>query len=73
MADHFYSVANPAVTKRRQRSDIVVGTAATGANPIELRITDGSLTAQQVYDFCEFIADLFSVRDFQVIPAGTVR
>ncbi|OYV83252.1 MAG: hypothetical protein B7Z73_16275, partial [Planctomycetia bacterium 21-64-5] len=37
-------------------------------NPIELRITDGAASARDVYQFCEYLADLFSTRDKQVIP-----
>lgn len=73
MADHFYSVANAAATKQRKRADITVGTSATGGNPIELRVTDGALSAENVYQFCEYLADLFATRDFQVVAAGTVK
>ena len=72
MANHYYSVAAAGYTLRRQRSDITVGTSSTSANPIELRITDGTVSARDVYQFCEYLADLFSARDKQVIPGGTV-
>ena len=72
MADHFYSFATAGEPTRRNRSDITVGTSATTGNPIELRITDGALSARQVYDAIEFLADLVAKRDQQVIVTGTL-
>jgi hypothetical protein len=74
MADHYYAVAAPAQAMRRQKGDILVGTSGTaGTNPIELRVQDGAvMTARQVYDFCEYMADLFATKDPQVIVPGTV-
>ena len=72
MADHFYSIPAPSEATRRQRSDITVATSAQSSNPIEVRITDGTMTARQVYDYLEYLADLFARRDFQVVAPGTV-
>lgn len=72
MADHYYSLTQGGFALRRQRSDWVVGTSGTGANPIEIRITDGALTSRQVYQALEWLADLVVVRDQQVIVAGDV-
>lgn len=73
MADHFYSVAGASQTGVRDPSKIVVGTSLTSANPIELRVTDGALTARQVYNYLEYLADLFARRESsQVVVAGTL-
>jgi hypothetical protein len=72
MADHFYSFPTAGTTTQRKRSDITVGTSSTAGNPIEIRVTDGTLTARQVYDALEFLADLAAARDLQVIPGGTL-
>jgi hypothetical protein len=74
MADHFYSVAAEGQTMLRDPSLIVVGTSATGANPIELRVTDGALTHREVYAFLEYLADLFvRTESNQKIAAGTLK
>lgn len=72
MADHYYSFPHAEDAVRRQRSDITVGTSATTANPIEVRITDGTLSARQVYQALEFLADLFAKRDVQVVATDTI-
>lgn len=72
MADHYYSIAHPEDAVRRQRSDIIVGTSATTANPIELRVTDNAVSARQLYQFAEFLADLAAKRDVQVIATDTL-
>lgn len=40
--------------------------------PVELRVTDQAMTSREVYQFCEYLADLFATRDAQVIPTGTL-
>lgn len=72
MSDTFYSFANLGTVKSRQRSDITVDTSTVSANPIELRVTDATVTAEQVYDALEYLADLFAMRDFQVIPTDVL-
>lgn len=73
MADHFYSIVAEGQAMVRQNSSIVVGTSATTGNPIEVRITDGAMTAREVYSFLEWLADLIAARDGQVIPGGTLK
>lgn len=72
MADHFYSIAAVGQASTRERSKIVVGTSATGANPIELRITDGGISKQQAYNFCEWLSDLIAAGDDGIIVDGTL-
>lgn len=74
MADHFYSIVAEGQANLRDPHLIVVGTSGTGANPIELRVTDGAMTAREVYNYLEYLADLFSRRESnQVIVAGTLK
>jgi hypothetical protein len=74
MADHYYSIVAEGQANLRDPSLIVVGTGATGANPIELRVTDSAMTAREVYNFLEYLADLFVRREGnQVIVAGTLK
>lgn len=73
MADHFYSYSNAEKARFRDPSLITVGTSSTGANPIELRVTDGALSARDVYLALEYLADLFARRNAQVIPGGTLK
>lgn len=73
MADHFYSIATEGAAFPRNPSAITVGTSGTSGNPIEVRITDGAMTAEESYAFLEWMADLLAVRDFQVIAAGTLK
>lgn len=42
-------------------------------NPLELRVTDGAASSKQLYQFCEFLADLAAVRLKQVITPGTLK
>jgi hypothetical protein len=74
MADHYYAISSPQQAMSRTRSNIVVGTGSTaGTNPIELRVQDGAVvTAREVYAFCVLMADLFALRDRQVVVPGTV-
>lgn len=72
MADHFYSIPAGGEAISRTPGNIVVATAAQSGNPIELRVTDGAMTGQQVYQFVEWLADLFATRNVQVIVPGTV-
>ena len=74
MADHYYSVAAEGQTMVRDPNLIVVGTSATGGNPIEVRVTDAALTKREVYNFLEYLADLFVKGESnQVIAAGTLK
>lgn len=73
MADHFYSIPGVGQGLLRSPGLIVVGTSETAGNPIELRVTDGAMTARQVYAYLEYLADLFATRESgQVIVAGTL-
>ena len=72
MADHFYSIATVGAAFPRDPSKITVATSAQTSNPIELRITDGALTAQEAYAFTEWLADLLAARDHQVIASATM-
>lgn len=73
MASHFYGVTAVGQTVVRDPSKIAVSTTTAAGNQIELRVTDGVLTARQVYAFCEYMADLFARRESsQVVSAGTL-
>lgn len=73
MANHFYSLASPGPTQRRQRSDWTVGTGTAGAGiVIEVNVKDATLTARQVYNALEQLADYFARRDSGIIAAGTL-
>jgi hypothetical protein len=74
MADHYYSIVAEGQANLRDASLIVVGTSATGANPIELRVTDGALSKREAYNFLEYLADLFATLEGnRVIVAGTLK
>lgn len=73
MADHYYSLALGGEATFRNPANITVGTSATGGNVMEFRITDGQCTPQQAYDFLEWLADLFAVKDQIVIVAATLK
>lgn len=73
MADHFYSIATEGAAFPRDPSKITVGTSSTTTNVIELRVTDAAVSAQEVYAFTEWLADLFATRNSQVIVAGTLK
>jgi len=72
MADHFYSILG-GDSSSLNRAKITVATSSTSANPIEVRITDGSVRPEQVYTFLEFFADLVATRDPIVITPGTLK
>ena len=57
MADHFYSIAGAGQAFERKLANIVVGAASTAGNPIELRVTDAAVTKEQLYEFCEALAE----------------
>ncbi len=63
MADHYYSVAGASEVFGKRTDKIIVGTSATGANPIELRITDGVMRRDQVYVFCRWLSQLVGSSD----------
>lgn len=70
MADHFYSKTLGDIGNR-DVSKITIGTSTAAGSKIELRITDASVTRQQAYLFCEFLADLFSSSSSKdVLPSG---
>ena len=71
MADHFYS-GHVGDGSDYRTNTITVGTSATGANPIEVRITDGTMTAKQAAVFLEKLHDFIMSRDKGVIVAGTL-
>lgn len=73
MADHFYSFAAESQVGTRTKSLVVVGTSSTGGNPIEVRVTDGALTAKDVYRALEMLAGLFATRNAQVVAAGSLK
>lgn len=73
MADHFYSIATVGQAFVYDPSKITVGTSTTGGNPIEVRVTDGAATPQEVYEFLEKMADYFATRNAQVIATGTLK
>ena len=60
--DHFYSVAAIGQSAVYDRSNIVVATS-TQTSSLELRITDGAVTKQMVYNFCEYLAGLVASSD----------
>lgn len=72
MADHFYSFPTAETANRRVRADITVDTSTHAGNPIEIRVTDGAVSAREVYNALEFLADLFARRDKQVIATDTI-
>jgi hypothetical protein len=72
MANHYYGIVGPAYAERQQRSDIVVGTSSDASAVIELRITDGTVTQKQAFQFCEYLSKLIATRDPQVIASGTL-
>jgi fructose-1-phosphate kinase PfkB-like protein len=72
MADHYYSFAAESQVGTRTRSNVVVNTSTQTSN-IELRVTDGQVTAKDVYRALERLADLFATRDAQVIAAGSLK
>lgn len=71
MADTFYSTKIGDVFIYASHS-VVVGSSATSANPIEVRVTDGACTAEQVYQFLEKLADYISTRNSGVVPVDTL-
>ncbi len=73
MADHFYSIALGGETSFRNPANITVGTSDTAGNVISVRVTDAQCTPQQVYDYLEWLADLFAVKDQIVIASGTLK
>jgi len=73
LADHFYSIATEGAAFPRDPSKITVATSTTSAAPIEVRITDGAISAEESYAFLEWMSDLLAVRDVQVIVAGTLK
>lgn len=74
MASHYYAFVGPCSTGVRNPAEITVGTAPLGATAvIELNVTDGALTARQVYNALRYLADLFARRESgQVIVPGTL-
>lgn len=72
MADHFYSVAAEGQVAERKSANIVVGTSSTGANPIELRITDGAITRTHVAEFLEWLSGLVVTGENPIV-AGTLK
>lgn len=61
MADHFYSSKLAQSYRVGTLSDITVATSTTSADPLELRITDATVSREQVRQFCERLADYFTV------------
>jgi hypothetical protein len=51
---------------------VTVATSATSASPLELRVTDATVTYQQVREFCEKMEHLFATANDQIIAAGTL-
>jgi len=72
VADHFYSVAEVGQTVERKAANIVVGTSSTGANSIELRVTDAAISKMQLYAYLEWLADLLQSSGEGVFVAGTL-
>jgi hypothetical protein len=73
MADHFYSFNKESLVGTRTRSNVTVATSSTSGDPIEVRVTDGQLTAKDVYRALERLADLFASRDAQVVASGSLK
>lgn len=67
MADHFFA-ANPGEGSMYRTDTITVGVASSAAQKLELRVTDGSCTAEQVYFFLEKLAGYFAARNKGVVP-----
>jgi hypothetical protein len=63
MADHFYSFTDRGSVFSYDRSQIVVGTSTAGGSVMELRVTDGAVTKEQLYMFLEQFADLVAASD----------
>ena len=72
MSDHFYSVVAESQAGSRNRANIVVGTVTTGANPIEVRITDGGISKAHAYAFLEWMSDLIAAGGDSIISPGTL-
>lgn len=71
MSDTFYA-GNPGEAFVRDPTKITVGASTSAAQKLELRVTDGGCTAEQVYAFLERLADYFATRNAAVIVAGTL-
>lgn len=69
MADHYYSIATRGAAFPRDPALITAGTSATGANPIELRITDGAMSAAEARAFAEWMADLLTTKEDPIAAA----
>lgn len=67
MSDHYFSI-KPGEATQRKTASVTVDTSTTAGSSIELRVTDGAVTAKQVYDALEWLADLFASRNTAVIP-----
>lgn len=73
MANHFYSLSAPSQTSVRQRSNWTVGTSTAGAGiVIEVNVKDATLTARQVSNALEQLANYFARHDFQIVSAGSL-
>lgn len=71
MSDTFYAMHKGEVFEY-QTVTVTVGASSASTLPLELRVTDGQCTAEQVYQFLEKLADYFASRNEAVIVAGTL-
>lgn len=60
MADHYYS-ATPAGAYIVGPTATTVATSPTAGNPLEVRVTDATVTREQIVEFLERLADYFTV------------
>lgn len=72
MADHYYSPSDLGSSVHMDRGKVTVDTSTTAGSKIEVRVTDGGVTRQQLYLFLEEMASFVAASDAGVIVAGTL-
>lgn len=72
MADHFISINGVGEVFSYATNTLTVATSSTTGSPLELRVTDDAVTAEQIYEFCERLADYASTRNPSVFLPGTL-
>lgn len=71
MADHYYAI-NPGEAFLYRTDKVTVGTSAASSVAIEVRVTDGACTAEQVYEALERLANYFATRNKAVVAVDTL-